>query len=81
MCFLSELAVRGSIISLAGSQHRNEYEDPLGGIILHSFDQQAQGPKTPRPITIEQCFHGYGASTDLVRSGYGAARSRGVFGP
>ena len=56
-------------------------------------NQQAQGPKTPRPIRIEQCFptgvvhtwyalgtqcvrsDGYGASTELVRSGYGAARS------
>ena len=72
-----------------------------GFLIRHAFIsrpysgsiQQAQGPKTPRPIRIEQCFptgvvrtwyalgtecvwsDEYGASTELVRSGYGAARS------
>ena len=48
--------------------------------------QQAQGPKTPRPIRIEQCFPtgvvrtwygvctecGYGVGTERVQSGYGA---------
>ena len=48
--------------------------------------QQAQGPKTPRPIRIEQCFptgvvrtwygvcteYGYRVGTEWVRSRYGA---------
>ena len=64
---------------------------PPDGVV--PITQQAQGPKTPRPIRIEQCFptgvvrtwyalgtecvrsDGYGASTELVRSGYGAAWS------
>ena len=38
--------------------------------------QQAQGPKTPRPITIEQCLTG----TELVRTWYGVGTEQlGVF--
>ena len=39
--------------------------------IYHEY-QQAQGPKTPRPIRIEQCF-----PTGVVRTWYGVCTECG----